>query len=1550
MRSRVRHTCCARYPLVSETSMDTTPVHSSTHSVELPSLSPPFLSADDAAYWAHRRINHAAQWEFGGVILQNDQGLFRATEPRRGETLQFQVESVLPVDKVGYPLAPKGFKVAAIYHSREAIHEQMRATGLSDSQVRLLLGSFTSSEMLFSMNVGAAVPAHYLSGPDGSLIKYVVSGNAIEHALFERLVQEQLSDSGTYEFVHSLIQDCAAAGELWVVVPNAEWGGVRGRVKPTWEPGTAVTSTVDALPLCTRVYAQADKAATAALGESTSVGGVATGFILKGVQGYVATWPVPAAQPWFSPATLFPLDASGAFKLPEQCSVQGAYATVPQVQQVAPAVPQPWLYKAMLSAAQLAAGIGQLRANAALGNEQYPTQLYFQTRDRAVLRYRLGGSPHEATLFVEHPKGLFKDDGSEERLRTGASSAHDYILRVAEAGALEVIRTSEIWDVGGAVTADWVPYASRQQVLSPAFVSADDAARYAHRQLGYARLLNYAALILQRADQRFVVTQPTATDRPRFALDAVYPVDANGELIMLASGYRLHALFCSRRPDADVSGLSEREAQVAQQMFTDTDIHSVLSNRKQVPRAYLSGAINSLIAYTSHDLQTYTERELLERVTPSAHSSAVARELADGTLLPSAFVREQAYPGRLRVVVASRLWGAVGDLPEDWEPGAGNDAARLPQTPVLGPVFATAAQAVRDSHERTLDRYGRSPSGLGVVLRHRTQAQYVATSMVAAELLDPLLHTCRFAEPLQQAGFAVDSIYVSGVRLPETATAAGRWLARHFISPGDLQATLYDNAGASRLPLTQRRIVHIATLEGALLEYVAGQGDGVFGRDVRQGAAALGRKLDSAELSTEDFVLQVAASGELRVVQGSECWGEPGPVGYRWVPFAHVTRRRLSPAFSCADDAARYAARRLGARRDKVYGGLILRSTAGLFVATEPLVVHVENFDVQWIRSTALVERGLFLGGSTVVAFYHSCSAYEPQFPTTDMQWDLYRNMFSTAFVADVLRAFSQNASAGPRTDYLLCNDQALLRYRFTGNPAQQALAAELNIGAAEAAWHAYNPVEEQIRAGALQPLEWVNRLAYAGELTVLEGSELWGAARRVESFMPYTAVQELAPGSAIQADTGSGPLFTQAKDAARYLHRMNKGRDHLAFSYILKAASHEHFQATSPLPLQEASDMALGKVFAGGQLPQGYLVNGLYLHAGIEPPAKEASPASHFFWPHDLAAGLAVAAHHNRVPLYLSCADGALLMLDSSNPATELASAETASRYSGELQSGAVTLEAYIHKVAAGNKLRALCNSPFWFETTLVTAHWQPYKATPAPASSDHRLALSPVFLHSDDAARYAQRLVGPYKGDDYLGAILEDVQRRAYVAVEPLPDNDANAMPSTDERLFWKPGRASSSDHVVPLPEYPQGHRIVMTQQFYKSDFAQGPDDPTTSLGVNFISWSYIFRYTRGLRGYFDVQSYYLSTRDGALLRYTPDFSVDSQEEAMVHQFKHIGVYDARQMLGLMTPYRTLNVVRTGSFWTRQGVIGGPLPAPLDTVHEVTPGDRFHREKDEF
>ncbi|GAB6405351.1 hypothetical protein PMHK_27790 [Pseudomonas sp. MHK4] len=46
--------------------------------VELPALSPPFISADDAALLAHEAIGNKRDKEYGGAILQHEGGRFYA--------------------------------------------------------------------------------------------------------------------------------------------------------------------------------------------------------------------------------------------------------------------------------------------------------------------------------------------------------------------------------------------------------------------------------------------------------------------------------------------------------------------------------------------------------------------------------------------------------------------------------------------------------------------------------------------------------------------------------------------------------------------------------------------------------------------------------------------------------------------------------------------------------------------------------------------------------------------------------------------------------------------------------------------------------------------------------------------------------------------------------------------------------------------------------------------------------------------------------------------------------------------------------------------------------------------------------------------------------------------------------------------------------------------------------------------------------------------------------------------------------------------------------
>ncbi len=1475
-----------------------------------PTLSAAFVSADDAAVWAHLQIGKRRRIEYGGVILKQADRYF-ATTPIAEQEGEFDFATLLERDANGHFVAPAGYTGAGFYHSHPSALAVPKELEMSPEQVSISQSFFTENDQVFVLAHRGFSDVHYLSGHEGSLLKYVSTGSALEKKLREDLSGRV--DQPLFAYFEEPIHRLAAAGELSVVVGNAAWGA-RGRV--TQAPGPVPPEQ----PLFTRLYDDANTAVHRVWSRlAPAPGSPQWGMVLKHVsdEAYAASMPISAAKGMPTLESQFPLGADGRGQLPVNYRVEALYL-LSSVPERAPAN-EAWLYRAFFFPAQIAQGIMQSRIETYLLDKARGLALYRVTSEGALLRYRCSGSERETSLMGRDNKGLIKRTGLQDELLAGRLTPRQFVAQVAAAGELVVETTGGVWDKAGVVDAQWQPYALRQPPLSPAFISADDAARYAHGKVAHRRQKAYAAVILQRPDQRFVVTEPWARESPRFALDAIYPLDPQGMPIVLAQGCRLYGLFCSRPLSPPLPGFNGVEAQISQQMFMDTDIYTLLSNHKVVARGYLSGSVESLIVYTCERLESYSERELLERVSPRHGHSAVARELELQSILPSAFVREQAYPERLRVLVASPLWGSVGTLPIDWQPAAPQAAARLPEPPMMGPVFPTAREAVQDAHARSEERYGRSPSLVGVVLKHRSLAQYVATYGVPMESLDPLLQICRFALQLQEAQFAVDSLYYSRVRMPTLPSTTHGWLARHFLSPIDLDTVLYDNAGGRRWPVEQRLILYIATLDGALLAYQPGNSDWRWG---------------GTPLAGRDFVTKVAGDGPLKVLLASECWDVPGQVTASWLPFSRIARRRLSPAFSNADDAARYVARRLGERRDQVYGGLILRSSDGLFVATEPVVVHVECFDPQWIRLNELVDKGLFLGASTIVAFYHSQDAGEPTFALSDEQRAVYRNMFSTVFIADVLK----DLGAASRTDYLLCNDGALLRYRVVGSRLRKGLLG--------------NPerFEASIRSGVLTPEEWVNRLATAGELDVLDGSRLWGVARRIKAFVPYPQQQDPWLDGPVLADAALSPLFAQAQDAARFVHRWVTEREHLAFGLLLVSSGSPLALASMPSRVWRAESLALAHVFLDAQVPQGYAVSGLYLRAPVDSQALSTAWGASFFAPEDLAMGLSAASAWT-VPLYLSCADGALLRIDVARPDQALASKAAAGTYARKLQSGLATLGDYLQKVALSGTLTLLQGSEFWLKNTAVIARWPWGRVSASWGAGNQPPAMGPLFLHPDDAARHTQRVVGPYKGEDYLGAILESLDVRAYVATQPLldqgPDSDA------EPRLFWTPGRASSSEREWPTPQYPQGYHVVMIHQLYKSDFVEHQDGAVAAMGRNFISWSYIYRYTRRLQGAFYIESYYLSTRDNALLKYTPDYRADSLESTFLSQVGRLGRYTAADLLKLMAPCKTLTVVRTGSFWRQPGPIVEASVVAMGAstpVLETPETDGLHRRRDEF
>jgi len=198
---------------------------------------------------------------------------------------------------------------------------------------------------------------------------------------------------------------------------------------------------------------------------------------------------------------------------------------------------EPWLYERFFTPTDLASGIDFSIMDVA--REKYADflKLYALISESAVLQYQPTHHLDEAPLI----------NGSDfdAQLKAGTLKPSDYVRRVAQGGELLVLKGSALWDVTGRVDDQWQPYANSRR-LSPVFVLADDAACFAHGQIGSRRDQAYAGLILQDSHKRYVATWPVAVSGARFALDRFRPLTADGTPVILAEGYSLYGVYASR--------------------------------------------------------------------------------------------------------------------------------------------------------------------------------------------------------------------------------------------------------------------------------------------------------------------------------------------------------------------------------------------------------------------------------------------------------------------------------------------------------------------------------------------------------------------------------------------------------------------------------------------------------------------------------------------------------------------------------------------------------------------------------------------------------------------------------------------------------------------------------------------------------------------------------------------------------------------------------------------------------------------------------------------
>lgn len=585
--------------------------------------------------------------------------------------------------------------------------------------------------------------------------------------------------------------------------------------------------------------------------------------------------------------------------------------------------------------------------------------------------------------------------------------------------------------------------------LSPPFIRADDAARYAHERIGQRREREYGGFILQREDGLFVATEPVAGNRHEFDFSEVfrdardYPDGHAAWAVYHSHPLNVPSLWTGRAHDQYVS------------FFSCGDMYAVIKDGHKglSSISYLSGPSGSLICYTASD--SVREAELLSRVAPSADapgdwlSSVILSGLRDGSLSMQAFIREVAAAGELHVLIDAGLWG---NLPQ----------AKAAHSPVFTHLHDAALYAQRRI------KAGGFSNAHGLLMH------------------DPLASLYACTEPDSHATLTLPAGYAAVAQYQATpaTTSNGLELVRDFF---DLETLMnhWRQADAGAL--------YTCTGEGALLEYVS--------RDRAAERAMLLEWVSPASVratrSAQAIIRQVAALGGLSVIAASALWRNQGRISAHWQPFAALApvsnesgpqacdfmpasrRPGFGPPFSFADDAARYLQRQSAAHPGTPLLGFILKHLdEDSFLAAEPWV-GVDIVDTQRLV--------LF---SYAKAREQGMDCLRPRLPSRYRLHALFLDHRLDPLGLDFFQPRDlclalQNTREGfaIHSLYQPAADGSLYRYAPSDSPEEKQLCRRQP----NAAWfERTTALEADLRAGHLSRAAYVREIREAGELQFL--------------------------------------------------------------------------------------------------------------------------------------------------------------------------------------------------------------------------------------------------------------------------------------------------------------------------------------------------------------------------------------------------------------------------------------------------------------------------------
>lgn len=273
----------------------------------------------------------------------------------------------------------------------------------------------------------------------------------------------------------------------------------------------------------------------------------------------------------------------------------------------------------------------------------------------------------------------------------------------------------------------------------------------------------------------------------------------------------------------------------------------------------------------------------------------------------------------------------------------------------------------------------------------------------------------------------------------------------------------------------------------------------------------------------------------------------------------------------------------------------------------------------------------------------------------------------------------------------------------------------------------------------------------------------------------------------------------------------------------------------------------------------------------------------------------------------------------------------------------GALTVSDYVRRLARAGELSVRVTSEVWGRKEHVTRHWVPKQKPHAFADDPHFHSFcGPLFLYPDDAARYAQGLVAPFKGKQYLGAVLVPGETSGYVAIDPVEDQGTGTT-STLQLLFWIDHRGFD----VPPANVLSTYKIAAVQSFYKAIAS------TTSFELidkqlleNFVSKDDLRDYLAVVKSNApDAVSCYLACRGGALLKYLPAFT-----PAETSLLAPGTAPDPSVLISRLKAQGSLTVLVSDAFWTRQGVLGEEWRVSEVQTEQQVDEFWYARDKDEL